>query len=435
MFILAQRVIRLGVCLGLGLLLMTACTGFAPHRTDVNAICQLAPDGKHTSPGCEQASTETSSHFELAVVELTDQGWLHSRDQLKRALALTQPRASDTGSVQVVLFVHGWQHSGAYSDENVRKFREAILPRFARSGLQRGLRTVGIYVGWRGESIALPALTNITFYDRKATAEHVSRGSIRELISQLRARQDGSTGVPRAHVTLIGHSFGGLIVYNAIAESLLDTLVRTAPAAAAKPVVDLALVLNPAFEASRFEPLFQVAMARPTPDAPGRPIFVSVTSSDDSATATAFPLGRKINSVFDHEGWVEDDQCPDPDPPPPAPPRRSWDECNGYERGLRLEKMTNTNTVGHLPRYATHELTLAADQRVECRALAMSVRPDGVAPVNWPSAPQPRNRFPLWTMRTGAEVIRGHSGIYQPALWDFLVRLANPLEPADALCR
>lgn len=434
MFMLSARRLRTFLGLGISLVLMSACTGFAPHRTEARAVCRLTDEGKPMAAGCERAGVETSPNFELAVVELTDQGWLQSRDQLKTALALTQPRPADTGPVQVVLFVHGWQHSGAFGDDNVRMFRESILPGFALSGKQTGLRTVGIYVGWRGESIALAGLTNITFYDRKATAEHVARGSIRELISQLRARQDGSDGAARAHVTLIGHSFGGLIVYNAIAESLLDSLVRSVPGQPAKPIVDLALVLNPAFEASRFEPLFQAAMARPVSHSTGRPIFVSITSSDDSATATAFPLGRKINSLFDHEGWVEDDQCADPDAPAAAPPRPAWEECTGFDRGMRLEKMANTHTLGHLPRYATHELALAPDKSVVCRPLAASARPATVAPVNWPGSPAPRNRFPLWTVRTGAEVIQGHSGIYKPELWQFLVRLAQPTANVDALC-
>lgn len=432
MFILRTRRVRLWACLVP--LLLTACTNFAPHRTQLGAVCLLTAEGQPTGEGCKSAPTESSPLFDLAVVELTDQGWLRSRAQLNNALALAEPRAGDTGAVQLVLFVHGWQHSGEFNDGNVRKFREVILPHFARSGRARGLRTVGIYVGWRGQSIPLEGLNGITFYDRKATAEHVARGSIRELISHLRARQDGSLGRPRAHVTLIGHSFGGLIVYNAIAESLLDSLVRTADGQPARPIVDLALVLNPAFEASRFDTLFQAAMARPVPRTTGRPIFVTITSNDDMATSTAFPLGRKINSVFDHEGWVEDDLCPDPDPPAPADKRRAWDECKGFERGLRLEKMTNTHTVGHLPRYATHELTLAPGPRVLCRPLVSGPRPDDVAPVNWPGSHQPRNRFPLWTVRTGAEVIEGHSGIYKPELWDFLVRMADPAQPADALC-
>ena len=56
------------------------------------------------------------------------------------------------------------------------------------------------------------------------------------------------------------------------------------------------------------------------------------------------------------------------------------------------------------------------------------------APVNTPSAPVPRNRFPLWTMGTGRDVIEGHSGIYSPELWQFLTRLADPGIDGDNLC-
>jgi pimeloyl-ACP methyl ester carboxylesterase len=429
MFILPTRRVCQRMCLGGVLLLLTACTGFAPHRTSLGATCHLTAEGKPTGQGCEQAAMEQSAQFDLAVVEFTDQGWLQSRQQLDNALALAQPRGNDAREVQVILFVHGWQHSGGFADRNITMFREVILPSFVQSGTSRGLRTVGIYVSWRGQSIGLRGVNNITFYDRKATAEHVARGSIRELISRLRALHDGS-----AHVTLIGHSFGGLILYNAIAESLLDSLVRSPQGEPAKAVVDLVLVLNPAFEASRFEPLFQAALLRQEPKSTGRPIFASITSSDDSATGTFFPLGRTINSVFDHEGWVEADLCPD-QTSPPEPPRRPWDECKGIARGLRLEKMTNTNTIGHLPRYATHELTQAADHSVVCRALTTSPLADSGAPVNRLNSPLPRNRFPLWTIRTGAEVIEGHSGIYKPELWQFLTRLADPQKNGDALCQ
>ncbi|MFO1326032.1 MAG: hypothetical protein U1F56_01645 [Rubrivivax sp.] len=420
---------------GLALMLLAGCTGFGAHRMGLDADCRLPPaDPARPSRACEQAALERVDGsgdvpaFEVAYVEFTDQGWLHSRTQMNQALRQVMPRAGDSRPVQLVVFVHGWKHSAAHDDENVINFRRLILPPFARSA-GPSTRTIGLYVGWRGKSVDLPVAREVTFYDRKSTAEHVARGSIRELIARIRllnarGRADGSL-----RVALIGHSFGGLIVFNAMAESLLDELVRAQGTADARPLLDLAVVVNPAFEASRFEPLFQVAKLQPAVGAP-RPLFVSITARNDSATRTWFPAGRTVNSLFDHEGWTDEDICPGGFAPS--------GECPSFDRSLRLEKRANTNTMGHLDRYATHDLSRDPGGPVRCSPVA-EVAPTadpapGTAPALRPQAPEPRNRFPLWTMRAAADVVDGHSGIYEPELWTFLTRLASGRATPDQLC-
>lgn len=419
----------------LALVLLTGCTGFGAHRLSLDATCRLSsPESTQPPPACEQAALERVDAsgevpaFEVAYVEFTDQGWLHSRAQMNHALRQVQPRADDGRPVQLVVFVHGWKHSASHDDENVRNFRRRILPPFARSA-GPGTRTIGLYVGWRGKSLDVPLARETTFYDRKFTAEHVARGSIRELIARIRLMHAGDRAGGRPRVTLIGHSFGGLIVFNAMAESLLDELVRAQGAADARPLLDLAVVINPAFEASRFEPLFQVAKLPPAVGAP-RPLFVSITARNDSATRTWFPAGRVVNSVFDHEGWTDEDICPGGFAPS--------GECPSFDRSLRLEKRANTHTMGHLDRYATHDLSRDPAGPVRCAPLADGGSaldpPTGTAPALRPQAPAPRNRFPLWTMRATADVVDGHSGIYEPELWTFLTRLAGGRMPPDQLC-
>ena len=323
------------------MVLLAGCSGFAPYRLNLAAECTVSAAAPSQTPeACRNAQLEKvpaagdAPGFEVAYVEFTDQGWLHSRAQMSRAIAQAQPRAGDPRPVQLVVFVHGWKHNAGFDDDNVRNFRSAILPPFAkRAGPD--VRTLGIYVGWRGNSIDVAGLDNITFYDRKATAEHVARGSIRELFSRIRVLNEKGRVDGSVRVVLIGHSFGGLIVFNAIAESLLDELVRAQDGRAPRPLVDLALVINPAFEASRFEPLFQVAKSEPLVGA-DRPLFISITATNDSATNTAFPAGRAVNSLFDHEGWTDEDQCPGG--------FTVTGECPAFERSLRLEKRTNTHT-------------------------------------------------------------------------------------------
>ena len=412
---------------------LVGCSGFAPQRMDLSADCRLsALPGSPAPQACRHAALERVASaaevpgLEIAYVEFTDQGWLHSRAQMNQALAQVQPRAGDLRPVQLVVFVHGWKHNAGFDDANVRNFRGAILPAFA-GRVGPGVRTLGLYVGWRGSSIELGGLDNITFYDRKSTAEHVARGSIRELFSRIRVLNEKGRNDRSVRVVLIGHSFGGLVVFNAIAESLLDELVHAqSEKRAPRALVDLAVVLNPAFEASRFEPLFQVAKGEPR-IAGDRPLFVSITATNDSATRVAFPAGRAINSLFDHESWTDEDRCPGG--------LSATGECPAFDRSSRLEKQTNTNTPGHLPRYATHDLTRSAAGQVECRTVADPPHEPGAAPALRPQAPEPRNRFALWTMRASPQVVDNHGGIYDPALWNFLIQLAGDRVQVDALCK
>ena len=409
------------------MVLLAGCSGFAPYRLNLEAECIVSAAAPSQTPeACRNAQLEKvpaagdAPGFEVAYVEFTDQGWLQSREQMSRAITQALPRAGDPRPVQLVVFVHGWKHNAGFDDDNVRNFRIAILPPFAkRAGPD--VRTLGLYVGWRGNSIDVAGLDNITFYDRKATAEHVARGSIRELFSRIRVLSVDKS----VSVVLIGHSFGGLIVFNAIAESLLDELVRAQDGAVPRRLVDLALVINPAFEASRFEPLFQVAMHAPRVGA-DRPLFVSITATNDSATGTAFPVGRAVNSLFDHEGWTDEDQCPGG--------FTVTGECPAFERSLRLEKRANTHTMGHMARYVTHDLSRSGDGFVECHMALDPPVVAGAAPALSPQAPEPRNQFPLWTMRASPQVVDNHSGIYDPALWDFVTKLVGDQVNVNALC-
>ncbi len=415
----------------LALVLLAGCSGFAPHRLQLAAECTLSAASPSQAPEhCHGAALEKvlpahgAPEFEVAYVEFTDQGWLQSREQMNKALQRAHQQPDDNRPVQLVVFVHGWTHNASFGDDNVRQFRSAILPTFAkRAG--SGVRTLGLYVGWRGNSISGAGLENITFYDRKATAEHVARGSIRELLSRIRILKEQGNPAGLDSVLLIGHSFGGLILFNAIEESLLDELVRAQAAGRHQPLVDLALLINPAFEASRFEPLFQVAKSLPYVSA-DRPLFVSITAIDDSATRLAFPVGRAVNSLFDHEGWSDEDQCPGG--------LTEGRDCPTLERSLRLEKLANTHTMGHMPRYATHELSRSGTGPVACRPVATTPSPSGAAPALSPQTPEPRNHFPLWTMRASPQVVHKHSGIYDQALWDFVTQLADVRVNVDSLC-
>ena len=204
-----------------------------------------------------------------------------------------------------------------------------------------------MYFGWRGRLVPTPDDLNdpvskvldnfvyavpklVSFWTREAAAERVAKFSSTEaLLWFVKAAYSGKKG---SRAVLVGHSFGGLVLEEAIAQALLSRLLD--PAGKDKDVsapADLVVLLNqaaPAFQAKRLQQAF--ASATKTHAAtrvdPERPLIVSITSEGDAATRLAFPFARWMGSVFS-SGREYDD--------PEEPPL-------GQHSYLRM-------TAGHLP--------------------------------------------------------------------------------------
>jgi hypothetical protein len=181
-------------------------------------------------------------------------------------------------------------------------------------------RVVGLYIGWRGLSEDIEPFKELSFWDRKNTAEVVGHGAAIQLLSQMEAlrnqinRKFESDIASHQRMTtklmIIGHSFGGDIVFSAVSPVLMERMVENEDAAGVpqspKTLGDLVVLINPAFEAARFEPLEREAATKSFP--PGTNCTLAVfTSTADWATGLAFPLGREVSTVF--ESYVNKQQA------------------------------------------------------------------------------------------------------------------------------
>lgn len=268
----------------------------------------------------------------------------------------------------------------------------------------RPRKVVGVYVGWRGAVVKeewlpkyfqLPAW--LTFWDRKGAAMDVALGSTRELFARLGhvrakvndlnpnarrmgrdaeryascakdAKDTGRKCVPM-RTLILGHSFGSLAIYNAISESLIKSVAAeedsppviptTSELDAARqpsldeqvssPYADLIVLINPAFEGARFEPLYQASLNRMkrSPYSPTQgPVLVLVTGTSDIATKWAFPFGRWFSTRFTS-----------------VSPKGKDGES--LETIKRQERTAEVRAVGHIPRYMTHYLDIFHDTNTQ----------------------------------------------------------------------
>jgi len=131
-------------------------------------------------------------------------------------------------------------------------------------------------------------------------------------------------------LVISGHSFGGLVIYEALSHALMERAAKTtntngaAHYEVAESFGDFVMLVNPAFEGSLYEPLFHIATNR-CYDTKQRPVMMIVTSKADSATRVAFPVGRALNTLLQHAMSPE-------------------------------QSDSMLHTVGHNQRYETHRL-------------------------------------------------------------------------------
>lgn len=446
---------------------MSGCTSVAEIRThhgsgsDLPVINTENPSADcFSSSSTSQAraySIEDYGDYWAGFVEFDDEGWLYSsqgqpnqmqvlQDRLKQEL--NDPAYAEVDFL-VVAFVHGWHHNAQDTDCNVHEFRAMLKVAndryLAASQLDakvRRRRIVGVYAAWRGESIDVDRFNVTTVLDRRNAAERVAKGDVRALFAQLRKLQIGEsqktdTRDDRMRTVVIGHSFGGLIAFHGMSPAVLNELSLTKPEEGCRPTVyrrpsvllqngvvaakvksavterersapvfpDMLILINPAFEATRFESLHD--LMRPIEGCKypeDRPKVVVVTADNDAATGPIFHSGRKALTLLE------------------AYPRE------GNSDDVSRERDANTHAIGFTDRYKTHRLCLVKTTDGKTRAVASLTPPYGA---DW----RPLDPYaPIWVVGAPPEIVDGHNGFFfakrdpaldkqQPYLLDWLVNL------------
>ena len=441
------------IAAGAVVLCTAGCAGNRPFRTRL-APCDTTP----TNAACAKAAIEVTPEYKIGVVEFDDQGWFWDRAQLNAVEKIIRTEAAigqstNAEGIIMVLFVHGWKNNAAYDNENVEMFRAMLKELKRAEEIQSGIdkhntrKIVGVYAGWRGLSAKLEPFKELSFWERKNTAHKVGHGAMTELLADLENIQKASNrairpDAPKTELIIVGHSFGGAAVYSAISqivtERFVDTIKRDRPL---KPLGDVVILLNPAFEASRHYNLNELAVSISHYPESQRPVLAIFTSKGDWATHYAFPIGRFFSTAFQknrHDKW---------------------------------QLAANRDAVGWFKPFITHDLVY------DTNASATATRPGTLNPKNrkqgirsqqkmqesvqnvqsqrqkWhPNAPtpaeysfddcrlKPRSGFrpgdPLMIVSVHKKIMSGHGDIANPVLINFLREFilfcqTNPLQRSE----
>lgn len=335
-------------------LLMSGCASNDIYRSDYTP-CTVAPGNPCEQHSLQRYNVGADNEYMLGFVEIDDQGQMRDRKQMQALLDTLYQKAAEE-SILLTVFVHGWHHNARPGDRNIESFKDnlaelsAIESRRGKALGRPARKIAGVYIGWRGESIDVPPFNYLTFWDRKGTAQDVGYLGVSELLVKLEeiANVRNSMTPPiKSRLVVIGHSFGGAVVYSATSQILASRFVDSREGKGftdtAKGFGDLVVLLNPAFEALRYSPFYDLAQARCGYFPEQVPRLAILTSEADDATGILFPLGRVFSTVFEAHNDVARNDC---------------------KYSLELDEgEADRKTVGHYPPLISHTLTPIGEQK------------------------------------------------------------------------
>ena len=397
------------------ILLCGGCAPNAAYRTeDKSTDCP--------ADRCTAAVLEHNPSYDMGFVEFTDRGNVFNRTGLDSVLAYVEQQAATPEGASVVVFIHGWQHNASPEDSNLQSFRN-MLSRAAELNVARQRRLIGIYIGWRGQSVSIPVAEFTTYWDRKRTAINVGHGGVTEVMLRLEhslAQYNTPAGPNHNILTALGHSFGGAMLLAAVNEVLLDRVVNASPvghefcssnASECSTCVETrtfghgVILLNPAVEANELFPLKEVVASEHCYASTQQKLLHVVSSEADAATNIAFRAGQFVGvSITESE----------------LPLQRTY-----YGKSVTVnEHDLDTTTIGNYEAFRTgHSVKRTssniADCRVQdewrnecyipCKKDAKCLEPDKRSqhiPVG--------SNEPLHFLYTDSNFIKSHSDIFNP---------------------
>jgi hypothetical protein len=415
------------------------------------------PPGKLREDGTREPAR--TYPFALGIVEFDEQGKFWSTSQRDHVEGLVTSALQDRDTL-LVTFIHGWKNNCETCNGNLACFREALASLAAVEGDLADLfhrpprHVVGIYIAWRGKTMRIPYVDSLSVFSRKATADRVGgrTSDVTAFLSRLNElkmaandpKRRTALTTPETQLVVVGHSFGGDLLFGAVAGHLsaqLGASDGSADGLRAQPFADLTVLVNPAFEASLYRSF--AAWTREQFLPAQLPLLVTVQTTNDWVTHYAFPVeraiislpgsttsshdyGSSLSAVGHDPDYYTHTLCQPGKPGCPGtasvleatllddlttPPTSQPCGCSGFEASRDFHAAL-LNSVRH----ALQDAKQSENQQIGApmKRIASDLEP---------FAASTRADAPLLVVRATPDIVDGHSGIYRGQFFDFLVNM------------
>ena len=379
---------------------------------------------------------QSETDYTLAFIEFDDQGELWSPSQMFRTTELIKRANEAAAQSLVVVFIHGWQNNASPKQEqeegkSLHGFKQLLSQIVETTRITNPTSpppVIGVYLAWRGKSVHKP-FSGFTFWNRRRTATRIaSSGAVSEVLSRI---VETTNQKPDSKILLIGHSFGGLLMEQALVQYLVSSTVGAETGQLDFPV-DLVMLINPASSSLRAKQLIEVFVRDRAKvyqvDKKGkryeRPLMISVTSKTDFATRALYPAGTSLGLIFTRFRTYGSEFCS-----PTAKQRKFYLYTGGHNKVLH----SHVVTAKSLPKQdgAGNELALqfGYDPAAQEETISFNGRKHRFTMKKKRGA---LNDTPYWIMSVPRSLIPDHSdifGVNTIRLMAALVRSTGALEP------
>ena len=373
---------------------------------------------------CKNLLIEQHDLYDLAFVEFSERGNVFSRENFNKVLSHIKSEEKNSG-VMLVVYAHGWKHNAGGKTGDVKKFRKALVSLSKVSKQVSPRKVIGLYIGWRGESLRLPLIDFFTYWGRKNVARQVGTGGVSELLIRLNKITKNKTGSIKNVFVISGHSFGGALILSAMKDILIYHTLNTkkVPSNTCKlPTVnftrhcragcykgeafsDSTILINPAIEANELLQIKEIVSEKRCYSREQPKLLHILSSKADNATGVAFLVGQKIGvSVLTAEATLER-KVHDGDP--------DTNGVDSYKKITISEKELDIITIGNYPKFRTG--IYINNKYIACRGKGECIK-EGSDLSNFPVSPFE----PVSIIYTDENFIKNHNDISNPKVLAYI---------------
>ncbi len=398
---------------GLLTVLVMGCTTNSAFRT-LGEACDF--EDKYSCRG-SYITDSSKENYSLSFIEFDDQGLQHDRERTKEVLQFIRDKGENQ---DIIIFTHGWHHNAGYNDydkasdtyiedSNIQDFRKLLADISANN---KGRKTTGVYIGWRGESVDVPLVNILSFWGRKKTSMNVGHGALKEVLVNIEAISKTNES---NHLLTIGHSFGGSAVFSALGTEIQERILNGGKG----KFGDMVILVNPAIENIPYAPLaFTTEDMAKDFVTPLPPSFIVLMNKADWANKYVFRTARYLSAgIFENQNAIT--------------------RKNRNKQDVELSQLKmDTRPLGHYEPFISHKLESNGDHSVDSCFPAtgspgIEKSMPGASAEGWVKD-YPRSNVrvthlkrspsysPLWVVQVEDGIIEGHNGIFGDQLHCFM---------------
>jgi hypothetical protein len=234
-----------------------------------------------------------TAHAKIGFVEFNEAGKPYDSSVVDSVIEKIEV-ASRTSrkNLLMVVFIHGWHHNAEQTDRNVIEFKQFLLDLQTDEtkvlvGRERDV--IGIYMGWQAKATDSRIVQLLSYRAKKELGLETGLAGVRDVLARLASLRSSNQN---NRLVLIGHSFGGGVLYSAVETKLIAEL-SDSDLIRQKAYGDLVILMNPAIEAARLVELHKIASSK-TFSKCSSLAMASFTSEADTALSEQFPKGMQL---------------------------------------------------------------------------------------------------------------------------------------------